>query len=64
MPIPPGELRRLRDEERRRAAVHRRIRRERFLKRFFWMLIGVLLLVSLFLAMPHISSWLMTLWAL
>lgn len=64
MPIPPGELRRLRDEERRRAAAHRRIRRERLLKRFFWILFGVLFLVSLFLAMPYISSWLMILGAL
>ncbi len=64
MPIPPGELRRLRDEERRRAAAHRRIRRERLLKRLFWILFGVLFLVSLFLAMPHISSWLMALGAL
>lgn len=64
MPIPPGELRKLRDEERRRADAHRRIRWERLRKRFFWIFFSILVLVSLFLATPYISSLLATLGAL
>ena len=47
MPRPPAELRRLEDEERRRALAHRRLRRDRRLRTWLWVLGGTVLLVAL-----------------
>ena len=42
MPLPPGELRKLQDEERRRAAAHRRLRWARRRRVALWLLGGAL----------------------
>lgn len=44
MPRPPAELRKLEDEERRRAGAHRRLQWERRLRMGLWLLGGLLLL--------------------
>lgn len=54
MPIPPGELRKLRDEERRRAAAHRRIRWEARRRKLLWIIVGLLSLVALSLIGSHL----------
>jgi predicted anti-sigma-YlaC factor YlaD len=43
MPRPPTELRRIEDEERRRACAHRRLKRERWLRVAIWLGAGVTL---------------------
>jgi cell division septal protein FtsQ len=45
MPRPPAELRRLEEEERRRARAHRRVRWGRRLRMALWILGGIGLLV-------------------
>ena len=49
MPRPPSELRRLDEEERRRARVHRRLRWEQRLRMSLWVLGGLGLLVTIVL---------------
>jgi hypothetical protein len=44
MPRPPAELRRLEDEERRRARAHRCLRWERRRRVAFWLAAGLVLL--------------------
>jgi hypothetical protein len=55
MLIPAGEIRRLKDEERRREAAHRRIRRDRLRKKLLWLLIGALLGASALIGSHWIS---------
>lgn len=55
MRIPAGEIRRLKEEERRREAAHRRIRRDRLRKRLLWLLIGALLGASALIGSHWIS---------
>jgi uncharacterized protein YbbK (DUF523 family) len=43
MPRPPAELRRMNDEERRRARAHRRLKRERRLRAALWLGAGLVL---------------------
>jgi hypothetical protein len=47
MPRPPGELRKLEEEERRRARVHRRLRWHQRFWVILWLLCGVCLLAVL-----------------
>ena len=47
MPRPPAELRKLDDEERRRARAHRRVRWERRLRIGLWILGGAVLLLAI-----------------
>ncbi len=47
MPRPPAELRKLEEEERRRARVHRRLRWEQRLRVWLWILGGIGLLVAI-----------------
>ncbi|MBI3988617.1 MAG: hypothetical protein HY347_03265 [candidate division NC10 bacterium] len=47
MPIPPGELWKLQDEERRREAAHRRIRWEARRRKLLWIIVGILSLAAL-----------------
>lgn len=56
MPIPAGEYQRLRDEERRRALAHQRIRQERWRRRLPWVLLGVATLLILVLVGPSLFS--------
>lgn len=56
MPIPPGEIRRLRDEERRREAAHRRIRWERRRRQLLWIAALALVLTVLVLIGSQIVS--------
>ncbi len=49
MPIPPGEIQRLRDEERRREAVHRRIKGEHRRRKLLWIAAIILVLTVLVL---------------
>lgn len=49
MPRPPSELRKLEEEERRRARVHRRLRWEQRLRLIPWLLGGLGVLVALVL---------------
>lgn len=49
MPLPPGELRRMQDEERRRARAHRRLRWARRRRIAIWLLGGAGLLALLVL---------------
>ena len=44
MPRPPAELRKLEDEERRRARAHQRLQWERRLRMGLWLLGGLVLL--------------------
>lgn len=47
MPRPPGELRKLEEEERRRARAHRRLRWHQRFRVILWLLGGVCLLAVL-----------------
>jgi len=49
MPRPPSELRKLDEEERRRARAHRRLQWEQRLRVGFWVLGGLLLLLAIVL---------------
>jgi hypothetical protein len=49
MPRPPSELRKLEEEERRRARVHRRLRWEQRLHASLWVLGGLGVLITIVL---------------
>jgi len=49
MPFAPGELRRMRDEERRRARAHRRLRWAERRRMAMWLLGGALVLAVILL---------------
>ncbi len=55
MPIPAGEIRRLREEERWRQAAHRRIRRERRGRALVWVIMEALLGTAILIGSRWIS---------